>query len=115
MIAGCIVFAYHRLKTKSEKSSNTYNDWLLIVFIFLVALTGLLTQSLRLLETPFLAYNTYFIHMVFLFFLLWYAPYSKLAHMFYRTLAIVYLKMNDRNKKAVMFFNILFLAFFIKL
>jgi len=115
MIIGCIVFTFHRLKIKSEKGSNTYNDWLLIVFIFLVALTGLLTQSMRLLETPFLAYNIYFIHMVFLFFLLWYAPYSKLAHMFYRTLALVYLKMNDRNRKAAIFLNMLFLTFFIKL
>ena len=115
MVVGCIIFTIHRLKTKSEKGSTTYNDWLLIVFIFLVAFTGLLTQSMRLMETPFLAYNIYFIHMVFIFFLLWYAPYSKLAHMFYRTLAMVYLKMNNRNKKAAIFLSTLFLAFFIKL
>lgn len=114
MVVGCIIVAVHRLKTKAEKGSNTYNDWLLILFVFLVAVTGLLTQTLRLLETPFLAYNTYFIHMVFIFFLLWYAPYSKLAHMFYRTLAMVYLKMNDRNKKAVIFLNMLFIIFFIR-
>jgi quinone-modifying oxidoreductase subunit QmoC len=87
---------------------------LLISFVFLVAFTGLLTQSMRLLEIPFLAYNIYFIHMVFIFFLLWYAPYSKLAHMFYRTLALVYLKMNDRNKKAAIFLNLLFLFILIR-
>jgi len=53
--------------------------------------------------------------MVLLFCLLWYAPFSKLAHMFYRTLALVYLKMNDRNKKAAIFSNALFLSIFIKL
>ena len=115
MVVGCIIFAIHRLKTKSVKGNNTYNDWLLIVFVFLVALTGLLTQSMRLLETPFLAYNIYFVHMVFIFFLLWYAPYSKLAHMFYRTLAMVYLKLNNRDKKAAIFMSILFLACFMKL
>ncbi len=115
MVVGCIIFAYHRLKTKSEKGSNTYSDWLLIAFVFLVSLTGLLTQSLRLLDIPFLAYNIYFVHMVFIFFLLWYAPYSKLAHMFYRTLAMVYLKMNNRDKKAAIFMSIIFLACFIKL
>lgn len=115
MVVGCIIFTVHRLKTKTEKGSNTYNDWLLIAFIFLVAFTGLLTQSMRLLEIPFLAYNIYFVHMVFIFFLLWYAPYSKLAHMFYRTLAMVYLKLNNRDKKAAIFMSILFLACFIKL
>jgi quinone-modifying oxidoreductase subunit QmoC len=115
MVIGCIVVAIRRLQTKSEKGTNTYNDWLLIVFVFLVSFTGLLTQSFRLLETPFLAYNIYFVHMVFIFFLLWYAPYSKLAHMFYRTLALVYLKKNDRKNKAVIFNNIFFIIFFIKL
>jgi len=114
MVVGCIIFTVHRLKTKSEKGSNTYNDWLLIAFIFLVSLTGLLTQSLRLLEIPFLAYNIYFVHMVFIFFLLWYAPYSKLAHMFYRTLAMVYLKMNSRDKKAAIFMSIIFITFIIR-
>ena len=106
LVAGCVIVTIHRLKTKSEKGSNTYNDWLLIVFVFLVAFTGLLTQTLRLLDTPFLAYNTYYVHMVFIFFLLWYAPYSKLAHMFYRTLALVYLKMNGRNIKAEFFLSL---------
>jgi len=115
MVIGCIIFTIHRLKTKSEKGSNTYSDWLLIAFVFLVAFTGLLTQSMRLLEIPFLAYNIYFVHMVFIFFLLWYAPYSKLAHMFYRTLAMVYLKMNNRDKKAAIFMSILFITCFIKM
>ena len=61
---------------------------------------------MRLIAPPFIAYNTYYIHLVFIFFLLWYAPYSKLAHMFYRTLALVYLKMNERDKKAEIFNSI---------
>ena len=103
IVLGCIVVTIKRLNTKSNLGTNTYRDWLLIVFLFLVAFTGLLTQTMRLLEIPFLAYNIYFVHMVFIFFLLWYAPYSKLAHMFYRTLALVYLRQNKRDKKALMF------------
>ena len=97
MIAGCTIVILQRIR------GNTYNDWLLITFIFLVAFTGLLTQSMRLLETPFLAYNIYYVHMVLIFFLLWYAPYSKLGHMFYRTLALVYLRLNGRDNKEVIF------------
>jgi quinone-modifying oxidoreductase subunit QmoC len=105
LVSGTVVFAVHRMNVKSNKGKSTYNDWILIVFVFLVAITGLLTQTFRLLDTPFLAYNTYFVHMVFIFFLLWYAPYSKLAHMFYRTLALVYLKQNGRDNKDVVFNN----------
>jgi quinone-modifying oxidoreductase subunit QmoC len=114
MVAGTIVVFFRRIKGK-DKITSTYFDWSLIFFVFGVALTGLLTQYMRLFEIPELAYSLYYIHMVLLFCLLWYAPFSKLAHMFYRTLALVYLKMNDRNKKAAIFSNALFLSIFIKL
>lgn len=113
MVVGCIVAALRRLQTRSEKGKSTYSDWLLITFIFLVASTGLLTQFLRILDIPFFAYNVYFVHMVFIFFLLWYAPYSKMAHMFYRTLALVYLRQKSRVKKMTIFES--FALFFFKL
>ena len=62
MVVGCIVVTVKRLKTKSDKGSSTYSDWLLIIFVFLVSFTGLLTQTLRLLEVPFFAYNIYFVN-----------------------------------------------------
>ncbi len=113
MVVGTILVFVHRLKNKN-KVTSTYSDWSLILFIFGVALTGLITQYFRFFELPELAYPAYYIHMVLLFCLLWYAPFSKLAHMFYRTIALVYLKMNDRNKKAVIFNYIIILIFFIQ-
>ena len=78
-----------------------------MLFVFGVAVTGLLTESMRLTSTPFIAYNIYYVHLVLIFFLLWYAPYSKLAHMFYRTLALVFLGMNERKQKEAVFSRIL--------
>lgn len=100
MLTGSSLVIIKRLRTEERVESNTYNDWVLVLFIFGVGLTGLLTEVTRLTATPFIAYNTYFVHLVLVFFLLWYAPYSKLAHMFYRTLALVYLKMNARDRNA---------------
>ncbi len=113
MLVGGIVILIRRLSTKADKSINTYNDWLLVVFVLGVAVSGILTQGFRLLEVPVLAYSTYFIHLVFILYLFWYAPYSKMAHMFYRTLALVYLKQNRREKKMTIFES--FALFFFKL
>ena len=107
LLIGSSMVIGRRIKTKPSINSNTYSDWLLVLFVFGVAVTGLLTESMRLTSTPFIAYNIYYIHLVLIFFLLWYAPYSKLAHMFYRTLALVFLEMNERKHKEAVFSRIL--------
>ena len=106
LLIGSSIVIVKRFRTKENLGSNTYSDWILVLFVFGVAITGLLTEAMRLTATPFVAYNTYYLHLVLIFFLLWYAPYSKLAHMFYRTLALVYLRMNNRDKKGVIFCSI---------
>ena len=106
LLIGSSIVIVKRFRTKENLGSNTYSDWILVLFVFGVALTGLLTEAMRLTATPFVAYNTYYLHLVLIFFLLWYAPYSKLAHMFYRTLALVYLRMNNRDKKGAIFCSI---------
>jgi quinone-modifying oxidoreductase subunit QmoC len=51
----------------------------------------------RYTGVPVLAYLIYFAHMVCVFFLLWYMPYSKFAHMIYRTMALVYARKTGRD------------------
>jgi quinone-modifying oxidoreductase subunit QmoC len=106
LLIGSSLVIIKRLRTKENLGSNTYSDWILVLIVFGVAITGLLTEAMRLTATPFIAYNTYYLHLVLIFFLLWYAPYSKLAHMFYRTLALVYLRMNSRDKKPEVFSSV---------
>ena len=56
------------------------------------AATGLLAQILRLMGDAGLAYPMYFIHLVFVFYVIAYLPYSKLAHLLYRPIAIIHAK-----------------------
>ncbi|MBU0520388.1 quinone-interacting membrane-bound oxidoreductase complex subunit QmoC [bacterium] len=81
-------------KRKSEDAPgvSSYSDWQFLYMIWFVGLTGMLTYILRLAGIPIVGYAVYYVHLVLVFFLLWYAPYSKFGHMFYRTLALIYAK-----------------------
>ena len=101
LVLGCLLIIIQRLKNKDAVGKGHYSDWLFLLAIFTVALTGGLTQLGRNLDLdpPTLSYVFYFIHMTAVFFLLWYAPYSKFAHMFYRTLAMVFAHASGRIKE----------------
>ncbi len=69
---------------------SSYFDWVFVWILWLVALTGIITEILRLTETASIAYYVYFAHLVVVFFLLVYSPFSKFAHFAYRTVAMAY-------------------------
>ena len=48
-----------------------------------------------------LAYPIYFLHLVFVFYIIAYLPYSKLAHLLYRSVAIIHAKNVNREAFAV--------------
>jgi len=90
VLAACGIFLYHRLKGSEQGGKSTYWDWLFLWILTLTTLTGFLSEILRLADIPPLAYWIYFIHLVFIFSLLVYIPYSKFAHLAYRFLAMLY-------------------------
>ena len=98
MVGGALLI-FRRWQDKDKVGANGYTDYLFLYIIFFTGLTGMLSWLTRLAGIPMLAYVNYFIHMVFVFMLLWYMPYSKFAHMIYRTLALVYARMIGREGK----------------
>lgn len=89
VISALAVFAFRRLADKERAGKSTYSDWLFLSILGFTALTGFLAEMTRLagLES---AYWVYFVHLVFIFCLLVYLPYSKLAHLVYRFVAMLY-------------------------
>ncbi|MDI6729748.1 MAG: quinone-interacting membrane-bound oxidoreductase complex subunit QmoC [Thermodesulfovibrionales bacterium] len=98
LFVGLTLVIYNRL-TNKEASRGTYYDWALILAIYAIAISGILTEVARLADIATLAYPLYFVHLVFVFYLIAYLPYSKLAHLLYRTTAMVYEKYSQRDVK----------------
>jgi len=86
-----------RQENAEQAGYGTYFDWQLIYLIMAVGITGLASWVFRLLGAATLAYPTYFIHLVSVFCLFFYAPYTKIAHLVYRTVAMLYARMADRG------------------
>jgi len=92
-LALCIgggMLIYRRWTNRDDVGANGYADYLFLYMLFGVGLSGMLSWITRLIGVPMLAYLVYFLHLVVVYFLLWYMPYSKFAHMIYRTLALTY-------------------------
>jgi quinone-modifying oxidoreductase subunit QmoC len=98
MVVGCLMLLYRRWTQKDNVGADGFADQLFLYVIFLTALTGMTSWLTRLTGIAWLAYVNYFVHIVCVYFLLWYMPYSKFAHMFYRGLAIVYARSIGRVK-----------------
>lgn len=87
---------------------STSFDWILVWLLLGLGLTGLLIEVFRFLADggagatlQSTAYTIYFVHLVLVFGLLGYLPYSKFAHIVYRTVAMVYGEHTGRHREVV--------------
>jgi quinone-modifying oxidoreductase subunit QmoC len=97
LIAGCCIVIYNRLANKDATGKSTNFDWTFVWILMGVGITGFITQFMRFAEVQAVGFPVYFIHLVFVFFLLVYLPYSKFAHVLYRTVAMIYAEHTGRN------------------
>jgi quinone-modifying oxidoreductase subunit QmoC len=87
------------IKTRMSKTDtvSTYKDWSLLGLVFGLGLTGMLAEMTRLGGMAGTTYTLYFIHLILVFSLCVYLPYSKLAHLVYRTVAMAYAEYSNRG------------------
>lgn len=95
LIIGVGLMIAHRLSRKDQV--HAYKDWYLLWLVMGVAITGLLTELLRLGGAFGLMAIIYFIHLVLVWSLFAYLPFSKLAHLVYRTVAMAYQEYSGRK------------------
>ncbi|MHB8148401.1 MAG: quinone-interacting membrane-bound oxidoreductase complex subunit QmoC [Vulcanimicrobiaceae bacterium] len=101
LVLGLAIFMIRRIADAHRTGKNTYSDWLFLIVLLLTALTGFASESTRLAGFREVAYPTYFVHLVLIFFLLVYFPYSKFGHVAYRSVAMLYNAATAAEPKAV--------------
>ncbi len=94
-----IVGSFLLIKNRRAKTDqlSTYRDWYLLGLVFLLGVTGMGAVLTRLAGWAGITYGVYFIHLLLIFSLFAYTPFSKLAHLVYRTVAMTYAEYTNRK------------------
>ena len=95
LILGGLLMLKNRLSKTDQV--NRYIDWYLVGLVLGLGISGLLTEVTRLAGWAGITYGMYFVHLVFVFNLFAFLPFSKLAHMVYRTVALAYSEFSERK------------------
>jgi quinone-modifying oxidoreductase subunit QmoC len=107
MIVGATKVLVDRRRTGPGSAATTAFDRWFVWLVLGVGVTGFGAEVARFAAgaEPTVAiattgYTIYFVHLVLVFQLLVYLPYSKFAHVLYRTVAMVYAEHTDRRPRA---------------
>jgi quinone-modifying oxidoreductase, subunit QmoC len=96
LILGAVLMIKNRLGKEDQVTS--YKDWFLVGLMLALGGTGMLTELARLAESKSLTYFVYYLHLIAIFCTFAYLPFSKLAHLVYRTVALGYAEYSGRDK-----------------
>jgi quinone-modifying oxidoreductase subunit QmoC len=105
LVAGALKAILDRRKEAGDTSGATAYDNIFIWILLLVGITGFITEFFRFTvgvdahggAMQYTAYAVYFVHLMCVFGLLVYLPYSKFAHLWYRTVAMIYSEYSGRT------------------
>jgi len=87
LLVGTSIMILNRL-LKQNSLQSTYADWFFLVSFWLLTVSGILVEAARFLEWSS-AYHLYFFHLVMVWIIILYYPYTKFAHFLYRTVALL--------------------------
>lgn len=98
-VTGVTLIVVRRYGSKGGDAGVTgYYDSHFIFILYIAVITGILAELFRVADVAMLGFGAYFIHLVFVFALLAYAPFSKFSHLLYRFTALVHAKMMERDR-----------------
>jgi quinone-modifying oxidoreductase, subunit QmoC len=98
-LVGLGIMLVRRLTSPDQAGNSSYFDWFFLFLIVGAGATGLITELIRWGGAIVGTYAVYTIHLMFVLALFLYIPFSKFAHLGYRTVAIAWGKSAGRNMK----------------
>jgi quinone-modifying oxidoreductase subunit QmoC len=95
LVIGSGLMIKNRLANKDQLS--TYKDWFILGIVFALGVTGMLTEMTRLAHMEIITYFMYYLHLISIFLLFAFLPFSKMAHLVYRLVAMAYADYGNRK------------------
>jgi len=92
---GCSAMLARRMSS-AKSGTATVCDWTFRWVLFMIVITGFGSQVFRIFDLAIPAYGIYYVHLVLVFFLLAYMPYTKMGHMLFRAVAMIYARWSGR-------------------
>ena len=90
LFVGTSAMIISRLR-KSRQQRSHYSDWFFLVNFWLLTVSGILVEAARFLNWSG-GYHMYFSHLVLVWIIILYLPYTKFAHIIFRTVALTFIK-----------------------
>ena len=95
LLLGIIIIILVRLFRREERLKTNYPDWWFLINLLLLTISGVLVEMARFLDWSS-AYMIYFIHLVLVWMVILYAPYTKFGHFLFRTVVLISAKRRGR-------------------
>jgi len=89
LFVGIGIMIFNRIFDKENSGNSTYTDWLFLISLFLLTISGVVVEAARFLNWE-LAYHLYFFHLICVWFIIIYLPFTKFGHLLYRVVALVF-------------------------
>lgn len=96
LLLGISIMIIKRLGKNKTNLNSSYADWFFLISFFLLTLSGVMVEIARFENWQY-AYHLYFFHLITVWLIIMYAPYTKFGHFIYRTLAILYMRTTNRT------------------
>jgi len=95
IVIGSALMIKARLDNKDKVSA--YKDWYILILVFSLGATGLLAEMTRVAGSAPISFFFYYIHLICIFNLFAFIPFSKMAHIVYRITAVTYAAYGNRK------------------
>jgi len=96
LLIGVSLMIKNRLAKKDDQPTF-YKDWYILGLIFVLTASGLLAEVVRLAGIATVSYFFYYIHLIAILNLFLFLPFSKMAHLVYRLVAMTYAEYSGRK------------------